>query len=69
MAKCPKCGNTEFFAHQVLHVDIVVDEGGYFVRNCSDDETTDFAVYHAGAPFGPFTCTKCNAEFEELPTA
>lgn len=33
---CPMCGSTEFSAHQVIHVDVMVDiETGFFNGNIS----------------------------------
>ena len=35
---CPMCGSTEFSAHQVIHVDVMVDiETGFFNGNISGD--------------------------------
>jgi len=62
MARC-SCGNGEFYAHQVCHMDIVCDGGGEWVRNTPSD---DSCCYESINPFGPFTCTKCRKEYEEL---
>ena len=56
--KC-KCGNDRFIAHQVCHHDVITDGDGEF--------SADKGVYYGGRPFGPFTCTVCGAEYEELP--
>ena len=61
--KC-SCGNNEFNAHQVCRLDVVVDEKGNWLRNPNFD--TDGAIYDSGTPYGPFTCTKCGKEYEEL---
>ncbi len=55
--KC-ECGNTHFRAHQVCHHDIVVDEDNHFV--------VDKGVYDSKTPFGPYTCTECDREYEEI---
>lgn len=55
--KCA-CGNNRFYAHQVCHHDIIVNEYGIF------EESKE--IYYSGCPFGPFTCTECGAEYEEM---
>lgn len=69
MAKqCPHCGNQEFRANQVLHCDVKVDGENEFL----DDDLPagsppgEKSVYHSDAPFGPYQCTKCDAEFASL---
>lgn len=61
MAKCPKCGNNEFHAHQQAQRCIVVDDSNNFKRNVD--------TYHADTPFGPYMCTNpdCRESFDELP--
>lgn len=55
--KC-RCGNERFYAHQVTRHDVVVDPGGAYQR--------DIGVYDAEEPYGPFTCTQCEAVYDEL---
>lgn len=61
--KC-KCGNDKFYAHQVLRVDVITDEFGDFEENLYDD--LKGCIYDAEAPYGPFICTQCGAEYEYL---
>jgi len=62
MARC-SCGHGEFYAHQLCRMDIVCDGGGNWIRNTPSD---DSSCYDAENPYGPFTCTKCRKEYEEL---
>ena len=55
--KC-RCGNDSFFAHQLMRHDVIVDAGGVFLK--------DQGVYDAEHPYGPFACTECGAEYDEL---
>jgi len=59
--KCPKCNNDRFYAHQVLHTGVIVDENNNWE---SGGEGQD--IYHADPPFGPYTCTKCENEIDSL---
>ena len=59
-----KCGNNRFYAHQLVRLDVVVDENGAFDRNLYDN--AEAAIYDAEKPYGPFTCTVCNREYDEL---
>ena len=59
-----KCGNNRFYAHQLIRLDVVVDENGAFDRNLYDN--AEAAIYDAEKPYGPFTCTVCNREYDEL---
>lgn len=68
MAKCPYCGNDVFSAHQICHLDVLVDPDGKFLENDSADGFADTAIYEGETPFGPYTCTHCGAEFEDLQT-
>ena len=52
------CGNTRFIAHQVCYNHVIVDNDNYFVRNIDIGEAEN--------PYGPYTCTVCGAEYEEL---
>lgn len=55
--KC-RCGSDEFNAHQLTRHDVIVDAAGAYKK--------DIGVYDAEYPYGPFTCTQCGAEFDEL---
>lgn len=55
--KC-NCGNDKFFAHQIARHDIIVDEHNNFQENVD--------IYDSEAPYGPYTCTKCDKEYDEL---
>ena len=61
--KC-KCGNDKFTAHQVLHVDVIVDGNNNFLENPNNNIEEN--VYHANDPFGPYRCTKCGEKYDEL---
>lgn len=63
--ECKICGSKKFYAHQVVHVDVICDEDGDFIRNAYEDSMEE-AVYHSEHPYGPFTCTRCGATYEEL---
>lgn len=62
--KCKICGNEEFNCHQVLHMDIVCDGNGEFLSPLQ--ESFMASCYEAGRPFGPFTCSGCGANYQEL---
>jgi len=66
VAKC-KCGNDMFYAHQLVRVDVVVDEMGNFVENLNS--TMEASVYDAERPYGGFRCTECGTEYENIPSA
>lgn len=65
--KCPFCNGNEFTAHQVCHMDILVDDDNMFLAN--PNGTADTNIYESQEPFGPYTCTTCGAEFENLDAA
>jgi hypothetical protein len=52
------CGNDKFNAHQVVHQDVIVDGDNNWE---SSGES-----YDSNTPFGPYTCTECSHEFDEL---
>ena len=58
--KCKICGGESFIAHQVCHMDVLVDEDGCFIDNVEN------GIYDSARPFGPFTCTRCGAVYDEL---
>lgn len=55
--KC-ECGNDKFYAHQIQHCDVIVDENNNWEENAE--------CYDTGAPYGPYTCTKCGKEYDKL---
>lgn len=62
--KCKVCGNDKFYGHQVLRTDVICDEHGRFLQNLMDGMGP--YIYDAETPYGPFTCTKCGTEYDEL---
>ena len=58
------CGNDKFIGHQVVRADIVVNQDGDFDSNLECG--LDAAVYDTEDPYGPFTCTACGKEYDEL---
>lgn len=58
-----RCGNSKFYAHQLVRLDVIVDANGSFERNLEDIAA---AIYDSGKPYGPYTCTKCDAEYDSL---
>ena len=52
------CGNTRFIAHQVCYHDVIVDNDNNFARNIDIGEAEN--------PYGPYICTVCDAEYENL---
>lgn len=62
--KCKICGNEEFNCHQILHMDIVCDGNGTVLRPLKEPFMA--SCYESESPFGPFTCSKCGANYEEL---
>lgn len=57
-----KCGCESFNAHQRLYVDIVVDRNANFLKN--QNNSIESSIYEAEDPYGPFTCTRCGAEYD-----
>ena len=55
--KC-ECGNNRFYAHQVCHHEVIVNGDNVFME--------DSEIYESELPFGPYRCTKCGKEYEEL---
>ena len=55
--KC-KCGNDKFIAHQVVRMDVVVDENNNWIESKE--------AYDSETPYGPYTCTACGEEYDEL---
>ena len=46
-------------------MDIKVNGFGAFEENLTPDSPLS-DIYYAGDPFGPFECTNCGAEYENL---
>ena len=63
--KCA-CGNDKFYAHQECRVDVVVDEDNTFLENLINDKDLGDSVYDSGTPYGPYQCTECGKEHEEI---
>jgi hypothetical protein len=66
--KCPNCDNHEFFATQVVTgtITVVTDPLGNFLRNESADGELDPTALEYGNPEGPFECTKCHHQLDDL---
>ena len=58
-----KCGNDKFYAHQLVYLEVIVDENGEFHSNLEDIAA---AIYDSDRPYGQYTCTKCNAGYNSL---
>lgn len=52
------CGNDRFYARQVCYHSITVDGNNFF--------EDDYGVYGCLNPYGPYTCTECGREYDEL---
>ena len=61
---CKRCQNNRFIGHQIIRADVLVDESGDFVDNLPGG--LEAHVYDSMHPYGPFTCTKCGAEYDVL---
>lgn len=65
MAKC-SCGCEEFYAHQIVRMDVIVDAEGNFIESVNKNVLSD--IYDAETPYGPYTCRRCGKEYDELPS-
>ena len=63
--ECTHCGNKEFNAHQVCRMDVVVDGDNNWVSNPGGADSAA-SIYDSENPFGPYTCTDCGKEYDEL---
>lgn len=67
--KC-KCGCGLFYAHQIVRVNIVVDEDNDFFKNASSDGANEDIpqedIYDVGTPYGPYTCFQCGEVYDKL---
>ncbi|WP_415912451.1 hypothetical protein [Neptuniibacter sp. QD37_11] len=59
MCQSENCNGNRFIASQRVYLDVVVDNQGNFVRNLYNESYGDAEF---GAPYGPFSCTKCGRE-------
>ena len=57
------CGNDKFKAHQVCYIEIIVNKNNRWESNYPNDK---FCCYNSYAPFGPYKCTKCGKEYDEI---
>lgn len=62
--KCKVCGNDRFYGHQVLRADVICDENGNYLEDLMDGLGP--SIYDAETHYGPFTCTECGTEYDEL---
>ena len=58
------CGNDRFYGHQIIRADVIVGADGSFEANVT--EHLEDSIYDAEKPYGPFTCTACGKEYDEL---
>jgi hypothetical protein len=45
---------------------MVVDENNNFLSNLISDKELGDSVYDSETPYGPYRCTECGKEYEEL---
>ena len=64
--ECTHCGCKTFNAHQVCHMDVVVDGNNNWESNGDGVKDAADSIYESGTPFGPYTCTECGKEYSEL---
>lgn len=55
--KCPNCGNNKFTGHQLVRMDVLVDENNNFIEQIE--------IYDSEKPYGPYTCTNCGQEYDD----
>ena len=58
------CGNDRFIGHQIIRADVIVGVDDSFLENVTD--RLEDSIYDAEKPYGPFTCTACGREYDEL---
>jgi len=56
--KACKCSSTNFSAHQRCYHDIVVNSSNIYKK--------DNGVYESENPYGPYTCIRCGAVYDDL---
>jgi hypothetical protein len=59
-ALCPNCGNNIFECSQRVSVQVVVDKNKHWIRDIHN------SIFNAGDYMGPFQCTKCREECDDL---
>lgn len=59
LVKRCKCGNDKFIGHQLVRMDVLVDADNHFLAQKE--------IYDSETPYGPFSCTVCGAEYENIP--
>lgn len=52
------CGCNRFIGHQVVRMDVIV--------NGNNDFEEQLEIYDSETPYGPYTCTNCGKEYDEL---
>lgn len=55
--KCT-CGCNKFIGHQLVRMDVVVDGNNNFEEQLE--------IYDSEKPYGPYICTNCGKEYDEL---
>ena len=63
MRKC-ECGSTEFRAHQIVRMDVIVDGDNQWEENLTQDAAA--SIYDAETPYGPYTCRNCGRVYNSL---
>lgn len=63
---CQSCGNDEFYAHQVCTIEVRVSKNILKHLPIPSLENTG-TVINSMPPFGPYTCTVCGREYDNLP--
>jgi len=64
LIKC-SCGNDEFKAHIGLTGDIIVNGQNNWIGQCGG-HTDNNSIYGSSKPFGPYICTVCKKEYDDL---
>jgi len=59
------CGCDNFYAHQQVYVDVIVDGDNNFLANAVSSNL-EYSITEAGKPYGPYTCLKCGREYDDL---
>lgn len=63
--KCKHCGGEQFVGHQVVRMDVLVDENGNYIDAVTPDAPGN-DIYDSEAAYGPFQCCGCGAEYDKL---
>lgn len=58
-----ECGNNEFYATQVLHVDVIISGNGEYLRDSKN--TLSDSIYDSEI-HGDYQCTACGKLYESL---